>query len=143
MEEIVSFFENNSDIKYVVDTPRSKERYFPFIDKKEPAYRVYSIKAEISPQAARIADSTHQWWMYPLGYDEQLGEIFDKYETKSLTDKSLEFIAQMIKKISIALSFFSIIFVFYMLLKEEQKLREIPIEKIPEDFSKKTILTSE
>lgn len=62
-------------------------------------------------------DSKHIWWMYPLGYKENILEIFDEYEARGNLDRSLDRLAHMILYISIVLVFISILLLLYYLVR--------------------------
>lgn len=121
MEEITSFFKNNSKLIATIESSRYKKPLFPWNSRPQPIYRVYAAMVDLSPQAARLADSTHQWWMYPLGYNTELGPIFDKYQTHSFFGQSLEFLAQAIKYLAIISAFVVILGAFYSLLFDLKK----------------------
>ena len=66
------------------------------------------------PQSLGIADSTHSWWMYPLGYDKKIGDIWDELDSSNPFYK----LAYLIRNLSIALAFLSILAIFYFLYGE-------------------------
>jgi len=55
--------------------------------------------------------------MYPLGYKENILEIFDEYEARGNLDRSLDRLAHMILYISIVLVFISILLLLYYLVR--------------------------
>jgi len=123
MEEIVSWFRNNSKIEKEMSQVNRNKYYFPMIIKREEemGYRVYHATLMINPAILPIAKSTHNWFMYPVGYDESIGEIFDDYTVYSLPDKLLDKTARFIFYTSIILSFLAIILLFYLLTIDEDE----------------------
>tara|TARA_Y100000310_G_scaffold210775_1_gene211389 strand:- start:4391 stop:6238 length:1848 start_codon:yes stop_codon:yes gene_type:complete len=47
---------------------------------KEVYYRIYERNLALSPAFIDYADSTHNVFLYPIGYDRSRGEIFDDYD---------------------------------------------------------------
>jgi hypothetical protein len=65
----------------------------------------------------QLADSTHQWFYYPLRYR---GKSFDDYEAKGF-GKSLDGFARIILYLEIIISLLSIGFLIYLLFKYENE----------------------
>lgn len=119
-EEIVSWFANNSIMeKEIFEVDRQKD-YLPFLSKKKetPIYRVYKTNLIINPAILQLAKSTHSWFLYPIGYDRSMGPIFDDYNVSGLLDNSLYDLAWAVTYLAIFLAFFSVIWVFYILIGE-------------------------
>ncbi len=106
MEDMVSFFKNNSKL----ETTITKH--------KEPYFNVYSTNLLLKSNIINLADSTHEWFYYPLRYEGK--ESFDDYKTKNFLDKILDFLAHIVLYIEILIALASIIIIIYLLIKEEK-----------------------
>jgi hypothetical protein len=87
-------------------------------DKQGEYYNIYKTEMNLVPQSASIIDLTHNWWLYPLGYDKQISTIFDEYTPKSFSGILLNNIAHAVLYFSIAAAFLSVLVVLYLLIKE-------------------------
>jgi hypothetical protein len=87
-------------------------------DSQGEYFDVYKTEMNLVPQSAAIADSTHTWWFYPLGYNKQISAIFDDYTPKSFSGILLNNVAHAILYFSIAAAFLSIIVVLYFVLRD-------------------------
>jgi len=120
MESIVDYFKNNSKIKKEIYCADKHQPYFPFISKKdEIEFRVYKTTFMLNPQIFSALKSTQTWFLYPIGYDESIQPIFDKYKVHSGFDYALDKIAHFIIYISILSSFISVLYVIYLLAEEQ------------------------
>jgi hypothetical protein len=107
-------------------TMENMSAYFKSISSKVGAisdsqgeyFDVYKTEMNLVPQSASIVDLTHNWWLYPLGYNKQISPIFDDYTPKSFSGILLNNIAHAILYFSIAAAFLSILVVLYLLIKE-------------------------
>ena len=117
-EEIVSFFKNNSEFLKTITT-RDNEKYF----------NVYKTQLVLKENSLSLADSTHDWFYYPLRYTNkekifdsyETEKIFDSYETKNIFDKFLDWIAHLILYLEVLISLISIVIVSYLILMEDRK----------------------
>ena len=117
-EEIVSFFKNNSEFLKTITT-RDNEKYF----------NVYKTQLVLKESSLSLADSTHDWFYYPLRYTNkekifdsyETEKIFDSYETKNIFDKFLDWIAHLILYLEVLISLISIVIVSYLILMEDRK----------------------
>ena len=109
MESIVGFFKNNSAYQTTINTKH-----------KEPYFNVYSSNLLLKDSVLNVADSTHEWFYYLLRYEPK-DKIFDDYNTKNAFDKFLDLIAHIILYLEILIALASIILMFYILIKSEQK----------------------
>ena len=107
MEQIAGVFKKSS-IKLATITNRENEPYFS----------IYSGDISLKDSVLSLADSTHEWFYYPIRYKK---ESFDDYKTKNLFDNLLNLLAHFILYLEALIALFSIIFTFYILVKNEQK----------------------
>jgi hypothetical protein len=120
MENIVSFFENNSKLKKEIIVANPQKIYFPLISKKDVIeYKIYKTTFMLNPSIFQAIKSTKTWFLYPIGYDESIQPIFDKYKTYNPLDTLLDKLAHLILYISIILVFLSVLYVFYLLINEK------------------------
>ncbi len=92
------------------------DSYFPFTKPDEKIkYRVYKATLNLNPGALEAVKTTHNWYMYPLGYDENIGEVFDKYDAKGL-GYLLDMAAHFVYHASLIGIFVSIAFLIYLFL---------------------------
>ena len=106
MEDIVGYFKNISMKQAVIQD--SFGEYFT----------VYKTALNLAPGTLAAADSTHTWWLYPLGYNQQISKIFDDYTPKSFFDILLNNIAHLIRYFSVFAAILSILVAFYYTIKE-------------------------
>ena len=104
MEDVVSYFKNIS-MKQATISEKTGE-YFT----------VYKTTLNLAPEALALADSTHNWWLYPLGYNRQISAIFDDYSPKSFFDVLLNNFARFILYFSVFSAFASILILVYYLI---------------------------
>lgn len=127
MENYVKFFSNIS-VPYVIEQQTGKFS-FPFVDKKEEVFKIYEAELFLKPEILELSKYTHNWYLYPIGYDERYGEIFDKYSTSGIVDTLLNKIAHWIFYIALALAALSILVPFYFFVERESKSVSYPIKK--------------
>lgn len=106
MEEIVSFFSNRSQIVGEARVPRSDRPYVPFIisNDKFARLRVYKTTLAIDPRTLAATKSLKTWFLYPIGYDESISPIFDKYTVHSPTDNLINLLAHAVLYLAIVFS---------------------------------------
>ena len=123
MEEITLWFANNSRLVKEISARNKYEHHIPFLNEapKYPVYRVYKTNLNINPSILAIAKSTHNWFMYPIGYDERIGPIFGDYQVNSPAGSLLDKIAHLIFYIALALEFVTIIFLIYLFVIERNE----------------------
>jgi len=109
MEQIVDFFKKNSNHLKTIST-RDNEHYFD----------IYSKEFLLKDSVLDLADSTHEWFYYPLRYNK---ESFDDYKTKNLFDKILDLLAHFILYIEVLFSLLTVIFLIYLVFKEENEVK--------------------
>ncbi len=122
MEAFVDYFKNNSEsTQEIFCLPNAREFYFPlFRAEKETRYRVYKTSAMIQPSILPIADSTHSWFLYPVGYNEAAGGIFDKYQIDTPIASLLNSVSRAIIYLTLIFSFISIFLALYMVIMQEE-----------------------
>ena len=105
MENIANFFKNESNILTTI-TSRNNEPYF----------NVYSRDLALKDSVLNAADSTHDWFYYPLRYEK---ESFDDYKAQGF-GKFLDLTAHLVLYLEVLIALLSIILIFYILVKNEQ-----------------------
>lgn len=109
MEQIVDFFKKNSNHLKTISTRDNK-----------PYFDIYSKEFLLKTSVLNLADSTHEWFYYPLRYNK---ESFDDYKTKNLFDKILNLLAHFILYIEVLFSLLTVIFLIYLVFKEENEVK--------------------
>jgi hypothetical protein len=107
MEDISKFFKNESGS---LTTITSKDN--------EPYFSIYSKSLILKDSVLNVADATHEWFYYPLGYEPK-EKIFDNYNANGF-NKFLDLIAHLILYTEILIALSSIILIFYILVKDER-----------------------
>ncbi len=122
MEQMVSWFANNSKKVKDIGAINRDIYFFPiFAEKtKEPRYAVYKATLPLSPAILPIAKSTHVITVYPLGWDESITPIFDKYTTHTPLDSLIDKIAHLIFYLSLIGVFLMIPFLLYLFIQENE-----------------------
>lgn len=114
-EAVKDFFADYGTVVSEINIADGKQSYFPIIsDKNETYYRIYKTQIPLVPQILPALKANNIWFLYPIGYDESIGEIFDNYEVHGVFDKLLNSLAHAIVICGIALAFISIIFLMYL-----------------------------
>ena len=104
-EDLVSFFKNNSRlVETIYDISGNKH------------FNVYRNDFSLKPSVLPMADSTHQWFFYPVAY-KPASQVFDNYETHNIFDALLDKIAHLILYLEVALAILSSFLIFYYLYK--------------------------
>jgi hypothetical protein len=119
---MISWFANQSEVIAEISGPNYGSRfYFPLISEKENVmrYRIYKTSAVLPNAIIPIAKSTHNYLLYPIGYDRTFGKLFDDYETHNFIDWGIDKIAHYILYFCIFLSLFSSLFLLYVLIVSE------------------------
>lgn len=118
MENLVKYFENNSKTEVNI-TQTYQNFYIPFMKKTDENYfKVYKMQIMLKPAVLDIVKSTHTWFLYPIGYDEGIAPIFDKYNVYYFSDSLLDKFAHLVLYTSIIFAFLSIPLTFYYLIKQ-------------------------
>lgn len=113
MEQIVDFFKNNSQLIASIREKREKKSL-------SFAFKIYRMDLKLKPSSLAVADSTHIFWMNPLGYDEKIAPVFDKYKTSSAADYLLDKLAHYILYFSVIFALLSVFIAFYLLITENE-----------------------
>ncbi len=107
MEDIVNFVKNNS--KYIATIKNSYgEDYF----------NIYNMKSLLKPSSLELADTTHDWFYYPLRYKK---ESFDDYKVNGFFDKILDRTAHYVLYLELLIALLTPIFLFFLLFKEKDE----------------------
>jgi len=121
MEDIAEWFKNNSEIKKEIYEVKDSTFNFPFGATKEIEYKIYKSNLMLSPQIFDITEKTYSWWLYPIGWNENIEPIFDKYKTHNNFDNAIDKFAHWIFNISIILCLISILMTMYLFIIEENE----------------------
>ena len=74
----------------------------------------------LGTDAIAAARTTKSWLLYPVGYNETYGPIFDKYEVHGTTDQILNTTAHIIFYSGIVFAFLSAILLSWFLGEKEE-----------------------
>jgi hypothetical protein len=113
MEEITAWFANISGVQKNFSGPVLDQYYFPFVGKKDIAYRMYKTSLPLNPQILNAVKQTHTWFLYPYSYDRTIADIFDDYSPRNILDKMLEKIAWFILYLELILMFLAFAYIIY------------------------------
>jgi hypothetical protein len=128
MEQITEFFANNSYSKKDFESADPYSYYFPlFKEQKRTDYRIYKTEMALNPIILDVVKQTHSWFLYPIGYDRSISEIFDDYQTHNAFDSSINTIAWMILYTELIITFLSIIYLAYIFINENETINNNPI----------------
>ncbi|MEK6883048.1 MAG: hypothetical protein AABY22_25715, partial [Nanoarchaeota archaeon] len=124
VEDLIQKFKNISSVVAEISGPGyGSNSYFPGISTKENIlrYRIYKTQTILPVAVFPLARSTHNFLLYPIGYDRSFGPLFDDYEINGFFDKSLHNLALYILYASLILSLLSSLLLFYLLINQEEK----------------------
>ena len=107
MEDLVLYFKNNSRDLGVIQNSY-KDDYF----------RIYNTNLNLKESSLQLADSTHNWFYYPLRYE---GESFDDYKTEGFFDTALDKIAHFILYLEILIVLLTPLLLIYLLFEKENE----------------------
>jgi hypothetical protein len=111
MEQILDFFEKNSKLVEHIDGTGGLSY----------SYNIYKASFQLKQGTLAVADSTHVFWLNPVGYDEDILSIFDNYKTNNLGEKIIDKIAHLIFYLSVFIAILSIFIVVYIFIKDTEK----------------------
>jgi hypothetical protein len=103
MEDIVAFFENSSKLEKVIYDASGK-----------PYFNIYKATFSLKPSVLEMADSTHEWFYYPVAY-KPAERVFDNYKAYglgSLLDKFAHLILYLEVMTAVLLSAY-LLYLFY------------------------------
>jgi putative effector of murein hydrolase LrgA (UPF0299 family) len=106
-EEIVGLFSEQANVIGTIDDLNG-----------DPHYRIYHGKFNLKESTLQAADSTHEFFFYPVEYKPS-SKVFDNYEIYSSTDNLLNKFAHLILKAEVVLVFVFFIYIFYFLYKRK------------------------
>jgi len=107
MENVVSLFKNNSKELEVI-----KNSY------GDDYFRVYETSLTLKESSLQLADSTHDWFYYPVRYEK---ESFDDYKVNGFFDKVLDKLAHYILYLEILITLISGFFLIYFLFRDKNE----------------------
>ncbi len=87
----------------------------------EPYYRIYERNLQISPSIINYADSTHNIFLYPIGYDRRFGEIFDDYDLNPPASLIIYTLGKYVLWLDLIFVFIIIILLFYYVIKSYEQ----------------------
>lgn len=108
MQELTAFFAQRGTLRATL-TDR----------KGSPYFRIYEATLPLHRDARIFADSTHEWFFYPVGY-KPAEKIFDTYQLTSGFQTLLHYTARFILYADVLLAFLAICALFPLLHKELQ-----------------------
>jgi len=117
MENIAKFFKNNSEISETIYSSEEKPFYL-FFGERKPHFSIYKRTLALNPVVFRVIKNTHVWFLYPIGYDESIQVLFDRYNIYSSFDMLLNKICLMIIRLGLVLALLSVLFLFYIAFKK-------------------------
>ena len=118
MESFVEFFANISE-PYAIDQSTSKLT-LPFLGtEREEVFKIYKANLLLKPEIFEASEYSHKWYLYPLGYNEKIEEIFDKYRTEGIIDGTLDKLAHYVFYLALMLVFLSLIAIIYLFFRED------------------------
>ncbi|HUS51546.1 MAG TPA: glycosyltransferase family 39 protein [Candidatus Paceibacterota bacterium] len=123
MEEINLWFANRSFYSEEISEPDRRKSYFPIISEKEENYRIYKLNLMLNPEILSVVKQMQNWFLYPIGYDEKIAPIFDKYSTRGV-DIAIDKFALLVLYFELIFSFFAIFYIAYLFLRQEQDKSE-------------------
>jgi len=114
MEQITSFFAANGNLVKEINSPGS----YPLSSDSGTSYfRVYKTTLSIDTSLYSQLESQKVWFLYPIGYNESIAPIFDKYNIHSEADELIDYFAHWIVYLSIVLAFLAILASIYLFLE--------------------------
>ncbi|MBI2631472.1 glycosyltransferase family 39 protein [Candidatus Pacearchaeota archaeon] len=118
-EQIVDFFKNGSQKEKEFYSAFGQKRYFPLVsDKETHFFTLYRTRMNLDPGIFAALKQTKVWFLYPIGYDESIAPIFDKYETHTSFGYLLDKFAHLIIYIAIIFAFLAMLIALYLILQE-------------------------
>jgi len=130
-EDLLAFFANSSEVTVEISGPGYQDGfYIPFLSKPEniTRFRVYKTVAKLPASILPIAKSTHNYLLYPIGYDRSFGALFDDYKTYNPMDSLLNNFGRYLLYLGIVLSILSCLFLLYIFVIEEKTKESLPSE---------------
>jgi hypothetical protein len=119
MEQITEWFSNRSYATIDFKGPNRHTSCTPFSCKKEIEYRIHKSTLALNPAILDAVKLTHKWFLYPIGYDRSISEIFDDYEVHGPIDGLINKLSWMILYLELIFVFFAMIYILYLFVIEE------------------------
>ncbi len=94
MENFFQVVKNQAKLSATIQSPSSKWSY-PFFGQKSIEYRIFKAQVPLPIASQQAIKQTHIWWLYPVGYDETINQIFDTYSPYTLTQVFLNSLAKV------------------------------------------------
>ncbi len=113
MEQYVEIFNNKSNKKIEIYSPYPNKNCWLGFCEKRNHFNIYKIEMPLKKSSLQVADSTHTFFLYPLKYNENLNQIFDKYDIHTTFDKLLNKFGFLVTYFAIIIVFLSIFLCFY------------------------------
>jgi 4-amino-4-deoxy-L-arabinose transferase-like glycosyltransferase len=119
MEQLVELFKaNGKEIKTIYGASREYKGYSLFNKPEEiPYFKVYTASINLKPDSLKVVDSTHEWFFYPLRYENMDGNVF-RYRTYTFAEDLLNGFGHLIFYLSLTIAFLSMLFVIFLILKK-------------------------
>ena len=83
-----------------------------------PHFNVYKSKIALPPEILSLADTTHEWFYYPMNYEPK-ERIWDNFATNTFFSKFFHSFGFLVLYISIIIGILAPIFLFYELKKNQ------------------------
>ena len=100
------------------DGPVIQKYYAPFIGgERVVEYRVYKAQFMLNPAISIAAKRTHNWFLYPIGYDRTISEIFDDYQLNGTSDELINRFGISLLYLELLLDYLAIIYILYLFIK--------------------------
>ncbi|MDD5012026.1 MAG: glycosyltransferase family 39 protein [Candidatus Nanoarchaeia archaeon] len=110
-EQIVDFFKANSELVESIEGTGGLSY----------SYNIYKGTFQLKQGTLAAADSSHIFWVNPVGYDENIAPIFDDYETHNIWEEAIDKIAHFIFYLSVFIAILSIFIVVYIFIKDNSE----------------------
>ncbi len=111
-EEITNLFKGLAKVKTVIAGGGGYGE-----EKGDPYFIVYETQARIKPQMFDLADATHSFYFYPVGWKNDKAS-FDYYSPQTLFESALNTFSLMVLYAGIFLLFASLLLPIYFLVKK-------------------------
>jgi 4-amino-4-deoxy-L-arabinose transferase-like glycosyltransferase len=120
MENLVSSFKNTGNLEKEIYSPSKSKNYFPFLfnENIEHSANIYSTQIQMKSSIVFLANQSKDWFLYPIGYPPEKPTFDAIYPDRSI-DSFLISLSRFIISIALVLSVFSLIFVIYLITKND------------------------
>ena len=119
MESLTSEFESAGQLEKIISAPVKKVDYYPLIsgENKKETIKVYHLSMPMKESVLAFASQPKEWFLYPIGYDP-VENNFDYYTARGALDRLLDMTAHFVVLLALILTFFSPLYLIYLLSKK-------------------------